>query len=77
MKVLEDVCAKQGFRPTEYDLKHHNHILDPTTTIRWSNLPNRATLEMVEAERTRQETNVVIGLLLEDGMAFSYISFIC
>ncbi|XP_073947189.1 tether containing UBX domain for GLUT4-like [Choristoneura fumiferana] len=67
LQVLEDVCAKQGFRPTEYDLKHHNHVLDPTTTIRWSNLPNRATLEMVEAERTRQETNVVIGLLLEDG----------
>ncbi|KAI8426239.1 hypothetical protein MSG28_005153 [Choristoneura fumiferana] len=46
LQVLEDVCAKQGFRPTEYDLKHHNHVLDPTTTIRWSNLPNRATLEM-------------------------------
>ncbi|KAM3966275.1 tether containing UBX domain for GLUT4 isoform 1-T2 [Aphomia sociella] len=67
LQVLEDVCMKQGFQPTDYDLKHHNHILDLTTTVRFSNIPNKATLEMVETEKRRQESNVTIGLLLEDG----------
>ncbi|XP_049874062.1 tether containing UBX domain for GLUT4 isoform X2 [Pectinophora gossypiella] len=67
LQVLEDVCAKQGFEATAYDLKHHNTVLDLTTTVRFSNLPNKATLEMVEAEKRRQETTVTIGLLLEDG----------
>ncbi|CAB3251643.1 unnamed protein product [Arctia plantaginis] len=67
LQVLEDVCSKQGFQPSDYDLKHHNHILDLTTTIRFSNLPNKATLEMVEADTKRRESNVTIGLQLEDG----------
>lgn len=68
--MLEDVCQKQGFQPSDYELKHHNHILDLTTTIRFSNLPNKAMLEMVEAERKREECNVTIGLQLEDGSYF-------
>ncbi|XP_075979255.1 tether containing UBX domain for GLUT4 [Anticarsia gemmatalis] len=67
LQVLEDVCHKQGFQASDYDLKHHNHILDLTTTIRFSNLPNKAMLEMVEAEKKRKESNVTIGLQLEDG----------
>ncbi|KAJ0178277.1 hypothetical protein K1T71_006100 [Dendrolimus kikuchii] len=67
LQVLEDVCQKQGFQPSDYDLKHHNHILDLTSTVRFSNLPNKAMLEMVEADKKRQEVNVTIGLLLEDG----------
>lgn len=67
LQVLEDVCQKQGFQPSDYDLKHHNHILDLTTTVRFSNLPNKATLEMVEADKKREEFNVTIGLQLEDG----------
>lgn len=70
MQVLEDVCQKQGFQPSDYDLKHHNHVLDLTTTIRFSNLPNKAMLEMVEVERKRQESNVTIGLQLEDGKSY-------
>lgn len=64
---MEDTCRKQGFQPSDYDLKHHNRILDLTTTIRFSNLPNKATVEMVEADRKREESNVTVGLLLEDG----------
>ncbi|XP_032520884.2 tether containing UBX domain for GLUT4 [Danaus plexippus] len=67
LQVLEDVCAKHGFEATEYDLKHHNHVLDLTTTIRFCNLPNKALLEMVEAERKRLESNVTVGLMLNDG----------
>lgn len=41
--------------------------MDLTTTIRFSNVPNRATLEMVECETRREESIVTIGLMLEDG----------
>ncbi|XP_039755286.1 tether containing UBX domain for GLUT4 isoform X1 [Pararge aegeria] len=67
LQLLEDVCAKQGFQPTDYDLKHHNHLLDLTTTVRFCNLPNKAVLEMVEAEKKRVESNVTVGLMLNDG----------
>lgn len=67
LQVLEDVCQKQGFQPNAYDLKHHKNILDLTTPLRFSNLPNKACLEMVESERKREESNVTIGLTLEDG----------
>ncbi|XP_047534689.1 tether containing UBX domain for GLUT4 isoform X1 [Vanessa atalanta] len=67
LQLLEDVCAKQGLEPNDYDLKHHKHILDLTTTVRFCNLPNKAFLEMVEAEKKRVESNVTIGLMLNDG----------
>lgn len=67
LQLLEDVCAKQGLEPNDYDLKHHKHILDLTTTVRFCNLPNKAFLEMVEAEKKRVESNVTIGLTLNDG----------
>ncbi|CAK1586163.1 unnamed protein product [Parnassius mnemosyne] len=67
LQVLEDVCAKQGFQPADYDLKHHNKVLDLTTTVRFCNLPNKAMLEMVEAEKRRVESNVTVALLLDNG----------
>ncbi|CAH0729773.1 unnamed protein product, partial [Brenthis ino] len=67
LQLLEDVCKKQGIQPSDYNLKHHNHILDLTTTIRFCNLPNKAQLEMVEAEKKRVESNLTIGLTLNDG----------
>lgn len=67
LQVLEDVCKKHGLEAGDYDLKHHNKIIDLTTTIRYSNLPNRACLEMVEASQHRKESNVIIGLQLGDG----------
>ncbi|XP_047993433.1 tether containing UBX domain for GLUT4 [Leguminivora glycinivorella] len=67
LQVLEDVCEKQGFQPDEYGLKHYNQIIDLTSTLRWSNIPNKATLEMVESDRSRHETNVTIGLQFADG----------
>ncbi|XP_050351669.1 tether containing UBX domain for GLUT4 [Nymphalis io] len=67
LQLLEDVCAKQGLEPSNYDLKHHKHILDLTTTVRFCNLPNKAFLEMVEAEKKRVESNITVGLMLNDG----------
>lgn len=67
LQLLEDVCKKQGIPPSNYNLKHHNHILDLTTTIRFCNIPNKALLEMVETEKKREESNVTIRLTLNDG----------
>ncbi|XP_047504565.1 tether containing UBX domain for GLUT4 [Pieris napi] len=67
LQVLEDVCEKHGYQPNEYNLKHHNIIVDLTSTIRFCNIPNKAILEMVEAVRKRVESNVTVGLLLDDG----------
>ncbi|CAK1556271.1 unnamed protein product [Leptosia nina] len=67
LQVLENVCEKHGYQPSKYDLKHHNIIVDLTSTMRFCNIPNKAILEMVEAERTRVESNVTVGLLLIDG----------
>ena len=76
---MEDVCIKHGLKPSDYDLKHHNKILDLTTSIRFSNLPNKATVEIVEAEKKREEANVTIGLQLGDGkyhIKDSYVYFV-
>ncbi|KAL0270550.1 UNVERIFIED_CONTAM: hypothetical protein PYX00_007925 [Menopon gallinae] len=67
LQVLEEVCAKHGFKPEEYDLRHHNKILDVSSIFRFSGLPNNAFLEMTEATRQRLESPVVLGLHLESG----------
>ncbi|XP_031628369.1 tether containing UBX domain for GLUT4 [Contarinia nasturtii] len=67
LKVLEDVCEKHKFDPNEYDLKHHKRILDLTTSFRFSGLPNNAQLEMVEAQKKRQDAEVELVVQLSDG----------
>lgn len=67
LQVLEDVCNKHGFKPDEYDIKHHRQVLDTTATIRFSGLPNNAFLELTEAKGTRKESEVVVGVQMEDG----------
>lgn len=48
-------------------LRHHNKVLDATSIMRYTGLPNNAQLEMAEAQRTRAETQVKVGLALESG----------
>lgn len=67
MQILEEVCLKQGFKAHEFDLKHHNHVLDTTAIIRFTGLPNNAQLEMCSVQRTRTESPVTLGLQLENG----------
>lgn len=67
LQVLEEVCKKQGFKAEEYDITHHNKVLDATSLIRYTGLPNNAQLEMVGALRTRAESRVKVGLALESG----------
>lgn len=61
------MCEKHKFDPNEYDLKHHKRILDLTTSFRFSGLPNNAQLEMVEAQKKRQNAEVELVVQLSDG----------
>lgn len=61
------MCEKFKFDPNEYDLKHHKRVLDLTTSFRFSGLPNNAQLEMVEAQKKRQDVEVEIVVQLSDG----------
>lgn len=65
--MLEEVCEKHKFDPNVYDLKHHKRILDLTTSFRFSGLPNNAQLEMVEAQKKRQDAEVELVVQLSDG----------
>ncbi|XP_053393564.1 tether containing UBX domain for GLUT4-like [Mercenaria mercenaria] len=68
LQVLEDVCQKQKFLPPEdYKLIHGRTTLDLTLSVRYANLPNNAKLELVKAEKSRAETEVLIALQLENG----------
>lgn len=61
------MCTKQGFTANEYDLKHHNNVLDTTSIIRFTGLPNNAQLEMCTIQRARRESSVTLGVQLENG----------
>nr|CAD7450835.1 unnamed protein product [Timema bartmani] len=67
LQILEEVCKKQDLNPEEYDIKHHNHVLDPSTIVRFSGLPNNAQLEMITSKKIRQESAITLGLQLESG----------
>lgn len=53
--------------PEEFDLKHHNKILDTSAIFRFSGLPNNAQLELVPAKKVRSESEITLALNLENG----------
>jgi len=67
LQILQQVCVKQGYRDTEYDLKHLKKVLDVTSMVRFLNLPNNAKLEMVQCIKPRKASKVTVALQLEDG----------
>lgn len=68
LQVLEEVCQKQKFLPADdYKLVQGRKAFDLTLSVRYSNLPNNAKLELVKAEKPRAETDVTIALQLENG----------
>ncbi|XP_061471925.1 tether containing UBX domain for GLUT4 isoform X2 [Rhineura floridana] len=69
LQVLEEVCRKQNFSPSEYGLKFQRTVLDLSLQWRFANLPNNAKLEMVpvSCNRAGTETTVRIALQLDDG----------
>ncbi|KAK6630932.1 hypothetical protein RUM44_003104 [Polyplax serrata] len=75
LQVLEEVCTKHGFNAMEYDLRHHNKVLDVSSMFRFTSLPNNAQLEMTEAVKQRQESEVTLGLQLESGERLTGVFF--
>ncbi|CAG9864464.1 unnamed protein product [Phyllotreta striolata] len=67
LQILEEVCQKQRLKSDEFDLKHHNKVLDTSQTFRFSGLPNNAQLELVPATRAREESEVTLAATLETG----------
>lgn len=67
LQILEDVCKKQGFNSDEYDIKHHNKVMDTSLTVRFSGLPNNAQLELAPTTKIRKESEITVALNLEDG----------
>ncbi|KAM8945674.1 tether containing UBX domain for GLUT4 [Pelodytes ibericus] len=79
LQVLEDVCKKQNFNPSEYDLKFQRTVLDLSLQWRFANLPNNAKLEMVGCSQQRagaESTKVRVAFQLEDGMRLQH-EFLC
>lgn len=64
---MEEVCKKQGLQVDDFDVKHHNKVLDVSSIIRFSGLPNNAQLELCTIKKARSETQVTLGLQLENG----------
>ncbi|XP_053678451.1 tether containing UBX domain for GLUT4 [Anopheles nili] len=75
LQILETVCQKYNFPHEEYDLLHHNKVLDLSAMFRFSGLPNNAQLEMAKAKRVRKEEDIIIQLQLEDGTRTSNGTF--
>ncbi|XP_044759451.1 tether containing UBX domain for GLUT4 [Coccinella septempunctata] len=67
LQILEDVCKKQGFNSSEYDIKHHNKVLDTSLTVQFSGLPNNAQLELAASTKSRKDSEIMVALNLEDG----------
>ncbi|XP_044269281.1 tether containing UBX domain for GLUT4 [Tribolium madens] len=67
MQIIEEVCRKQGFKPEDYDIKHHNKVLDTTISFRFSGLPNNAQLELATATKTRTDSEVILAINSESG----------
>lgn len=64
---MEEVCRKQNLKAEDYELKHHNKILDLSGIFRFSGLPNNAQLELVPATKVRLETDITLAVNLENG----------
>ncbi|XP_055544076.1 tether containing UBX domain for GLUT4 [Wyeomyia smithii] len=67
LEILEQVCKKHNFNVNEYDLKHHNKVLDLSAMFRFSGLPNNALLEMAPTSKVRTESDVTLVVQTEDG----------
>ncbi|GIY16386.1 tether containing UBX domain for GLUT4 [Caerostris darwini] len=67
LQVLEEACKKQKINAMDFELRHHNRILDLSLPIRFANLPNNTLLEMRPASKSRADCLVTVALQLESG----------
>ncbi|VDK75741.1 unnamed protein product [Litomosoides sigmodontis] len=68
-KILEEACLKQGFDISTHRLRHQSRMLDLALPLRLTNLPNNATVEMVQSTDVdaRVPVQIHIALQLPDG----------
>lgn len=64
---MEEVCRKQNLKAEDFDLKHHNKILDTSAIFRFSGLPNNAQLELAPVTKVRLESDIILAVNLENG----------
>lgn len=67
LQILEQTCEKHKLNVDEFDLKHHNKVLDLSLMFRFAGIPNNANLEMIPIVNKRVEQEVTICLQLDDG----------
>ena len=57
--VMETACSKKGFDPASHILERNNKRVDLSSTVRFSGLPNNATVEMVKL--SEEEAAIIIS----------------
>ncbi|KAE9381509.1 hypothetical protein N431DRAFT_425082 [Stipitochalara longipes BDJ] len=60
--VLEEACAKLGYKASNYSLKHNNKPVDISRTFRQSGLSPGAKLELIFASRSPSVVSVALQL---------------
>ncbi|XP_076037953.1 tether containing UBX domain for GLUT4 [Oratosquilla oratoria] len=67
LQILEEACKKLKLDPDLYELKRGRNTVDPSSTVRFSNLPNNCKLDLVEAATPRKSSNVDVVLVTSSG----------
>lgn len=68
LQIIEDACKKHGFNPDQYDLKHLRRVLDTSSSMRYSGLPNNCQLELIESAVPRTASSVTVNIATDDGV---------
>lgn len=67
LQIIEDACNKEKFDPDQYDLKHLQRTLDTSSTVRYTNLPNKCQLELVKCNVPRKSSVVTVNIAADAG----------
>ncbi|XP_068227069.1 tether containing UBX domain for GLUT4 isoform X2 [Palaemon carinicauda] len=68
LQIIEDACKKEKFDSDQYDLKHLHRTLDSSSTVRYTNLPNKCQLELVKCAIPRKSSLVTVNVASDAGM---------
>ncbi|XP_042224399.1 tether containing UBX domain for GLUT4-like isoform X2 [Homarus americanus] len=72
LQIIEDACGKEKFDPDHYNLKHLRRLLDISSTVRYSGLPNKCQLELVKIDVPRTAKNVVVNIATDSGLRLTH-----
>ncbi|XP_064083678.1 tether containing UBX domain for GLUT4-like [Macrobrachium nipponense] len=70
LQIIEDACKKEKFDPDQYDLKHLQRTLDSSSTVRYTNLPNKCQLELVQCTVPRKSSVITVNVAADAGTRF-------